>query len=239
MKLLPVTTVENKKVGALNLINFNASITKSAVSKVDKLILSTKDAERLAKIKALYSKVQTSLPQIKPKTIEAIIARLSEYPREDVLAVMDRLTAFSNMRSFIGLRKYFHEQSILKFSTFQKSYDYSPKYKSVETSDNQYKFHALADAFKRNRPVLLNHIVHYIFTTPTAKSPLRMGVNNGIVLDENTLDLLENVKKSDRELFNRYLSENKIFLIKDFENTYNIFSQDVDFEDLVRKNLEK
>ena len=113
MKLYPVNTIANKKNTAIKPMSFSGSFSSKFVNLGDKLELSTKSFNKQIKTQMLYSKILTSLPQIEPTTIDLMIEKFSDYPKEVVLLVMVLLEAFAPL--FVELLAFLQIALILGF----------------------------------------------------------------------------------------------------------------------------
>ena len=204
--------------------------------------------ERLAKKRALYDNIVQDLGKIEPNTIEKIASRYPDTPKNVIFALMNRLTTFSNIQSFVTLRNEFNKIGISDFYRFDPDYttvnkNYSYKIKNPaggkETTINN-QILKLANSKLLN----LNFVLSYFYSryeTFSAKCPLKKSINSALILDERSLNQLGELKEKDPTLFNKMKQSPrlKFVYIKNLENTYNIFEQHVDFEELLQKNLKK
>lgn len=204
---------------------FNGKFKIQTTNVVDKFVRTSSVEEKSQK---LYQNFLNSLSKVEPSTIEAIVKKLKNYPRKEVLSVMHALSSFSNINAFNEIYKDLALQEIPKFHSF---IDNKPVAKYVEINKNK----RLIKPFDKNKPLTLNEVFHYLYTSLSAKFSKYpfFGPSEGLILDKPTLNYLKTLNKQQLKKIKDY----KFFIIKDLENSYNIFNQHNDFETLVRKNL--
>jgi len=178
------------------------------------------------KIRAIYDKLRTQLPEVNANTIKRIMSHFKEYSDEEILTTMYRLTKYSTMASFIQLRDSFQKNKISEFITFEN--DYKSELQNPLSKNSNHS------EFVIKNPLNINMLFDYFFKTYKGKAPLLSSEYKSIVVDKNVLNLLK-----EKDLNSPFFSKVKFVYIKDFEGTYNVFEQNQDFEELVRKNLEK
>jgi len=224
MKILPIIA-GNYCVEKKQNLNFTASMARPVLPLNNTTKTSTISLE--IKVRAIYEKLRTQLPKIEIKTIEKILERFNEYPRSEVLMVMNRLTNFSNMSSFVNLSNYFAKEKISNFVRFVDDY-------RIDTESIIDKSFNKQGGLSLKQPINVNFLFEYFFKPQQGKAPLYIAENRGLVIDSDGLEIL---KKKD--LTSDFFSKCKFLYIKDFENTYNIFNQHKDFELMIKDNLEK
>ena len=223
MKIQPIIardySVQNKQN-----VGFTALLFKPIMPLNSAIEISNKSPD--IKIRTIYEKLRNQLPKVETHTIKKIIERFKDYPHDEVLQVMNRLTAFSNMTAFTNLAKIFADEKISNFIRFTNDYKIDVDKLKIK-SEKQ-------DSLKIKQPLNINILFEYFFTPQHGKAPLYISENKGLVIDSEVLKILEK-KDLSSKLFNRC----KFLYIKDFENTYNIFNQHNDFESMIKNSLEK
>ena len=188
------------------------------------------------KINNIYDKICAKLDNITPEDVKRTVMGFQEFSRIDVLEVMSYLSTFSNMQRVADFRDWLDKYDIYEIETFKSEYDKKDKIVRVKDTD---KIHT---KFVTGKFLNLNQALGYFYNASvsnTVKCPLHGNSKSAIILDSRVLDYLEDLKGKNPDKYEK-LKRNYVFIyIKNFENSYNIFEQDVDFESLTKKYLKK
>lgn len=216
-------------VSILNFNNNNTNYNKKPVNTSFRSLMSKpiedmffKRAEHSqiidSKIKKIYNKLQSQLRQTKPEEIEAMIGRLKEFPREEVLELMAKLTKYSNMASISRLWESFRRLNFSGFLAF-----------ALENTEGKGYYDSKLEPVK-NVEMNSNLVFNYLFQSYRGKMPLFNTNQKAYILDSKSANKLENLEELEKYNMN-------LVYLKDFEGSYNVFEQHQDFESLVKKNL--
>lgn len=222
-------------------------------------------AKREVKKIALYNNIISDLGKIEPNTIDKIASHYQDIPRKVLYSLMNRLTTYSNISSIVKLRDKLNQLNIGDFNRFDQDYiaytkryrykkrNYSkancpekliPKFKFFPELSSYTNVVTSKLKFAHSKLLNLNFVLSYFFTrydSFSAKCPLNTSANQAIILDERILSYLEELVINNPKKLNKLKeSENiKFIYLKNMENTYNIFEQHQDFEELLQKNIKK
>lgn len=222
-------------------------------------------AKREVKKIALYNNIISELGKIEPNTIDKIASHYQDIPRKVLYSLMNRLTTYSNISSIVKLRDKLNQLNIGDFNRFDQDYiaytkryrykkrNYSkancpeeliPKFKFFPELSSYTNVVTSKLKFVHSKLLNLNFVLSYFFTrydSFSAKCPLNTSANQAIILDERILSYLEELVINNPKKLNKLKeSENiKFIYLKNMENTYNIFEQHQDFEELLQKNIKK
>lgn len=222
-------------------------------------------AKREVKKIALYNNIISDLGKIEPNTIDKIASHYQDIPRKVLYSLMNRLTTYSNISSIVKLRDKLNQLNIGDFNRFDQDYiaytkryrykkrNYSkancpeeliPKFKFFPELSSYTNVVTSKLKFAHSKLLNLNFVLSYFFTrydSFSAKCPLNPSANQAIILDERILSYLEELVINNPKKLNKLKeSENiKFIYLKNMENTYNIFEQHQDFEELLQKNIKK
>lgn len=221
--------------------------------------------QREIKKRALYDTIVNDLGKIDSKTIEKIVSRYKDVPENVIYSLMNRLTTYSNITSIVKLRDELNNLNIGDFYRFDKDYMTTTKryrYKKMSSNAQDYPVETVSKLkftpelskyssvvskklkFAHSKLLNLNFVLSYFFTGYdhfSAKCPLNASNNEALILDERILSYLEELSINEPEkLKNLKETKNlKFIYLKNLENTYNIFEQHQDFEELLQKNIKK
>lgn len=204
--------------------------------------------ERTLKKRSLYENIVNNLGKIETSTIETIISRHKEVPKNVILSLMNRLTAYSNIQSFVTLRNELNQIEVSDFYKFNPDYtsvskNYIFKQKDKHTGK---EVNCVNQNLKlaTSKLLNLNFVLSYFYSkyeSFSAKCPLMKSINSAFVLDERSLTQLEELKEKNPTLFEKMKNSPrlKFVYIQNLDNTYNIFEQHQDFEELLEKKISK
>ena len=205
-----------------------------------------KSAESIS-LENLYNKLFLKMNQVTPENIESLIHKLNKYPKKQVLLVLNKLTSFSNTDKILDFKLWLESKRIEHIEDFRniyekrrKVYHYNTEPKDSNTDIEHHK--VVKDIIPFGLAPNINNVFSYLYNNSygvIAKCPLSVGRYNAIILDSKTITMMEELKKTNPDLFNTFLDRYKFVYIKDFENSYNIFEQHQDLEKATESKLSK
>lgn len=225
-----LANIDNIKISntkTLTPVSFRAFNLSKIATNIGKDVV---EISQTSTIKAnLWQKFQGKLNPVSEGEILAMIKRLSSYPEKDVLAVMGALSGYSNMNILMRLKSELEFNDIRLIEPFMDEYDCG---------------YAKEGKIPNSKHLNINHALGYFYNEGRGcypKCPLENGVHRAIILDNNTIEYLEELQEKNPEIFREYLDSHsyKMFYLNNFEQGYNIFNQQNSFESLVLDTLEK
>ena len=221
------------------------------ISRITKPILkpnvidSFQKSTEIIKLEQIYHKLSEMTSQVSPEKIEKIINKFNQYPQEQVLLVMKRLTGFSNSSKIMDFKNWLDSHKIEYIENFRnvygkkkKTYCYETRSKAPQKPAEHHEIQK--EIIPQGKLLTLNQVFSYFYNNgfgTIGKCPLNGGYLSAIILDSRTIDYLNELKNTNTTLFKTLQAKNKFIYIKDFEGSYNIFEQHKDFEKLVEEKL--
>lgn len=195
---------------------------KLGVKEPDIEPLSITSSKQLSKLYNNYKKdlMDTSLDDIQKSVDE--LTQTTEFSQKDILESMQVLTQFGNMRSITTIGKALDNENIGSLGYISKpSIFYNPKIPS--SYENRFG---------------LNGSLDYVMLQKS-NYPLS-GEEKGILLDNNTLDKLENLKKDKSIEFKKLMTSNtKFFIVSSIEDGISFLNRKKDLTTETKELLNK
>ena len=196
-------------------------------------------------LETTHKNIQKHLDVITPQDVSQIITRIKlqfpELTKDEILRLLNRLSAYSSYNSMNYLAGEFHNKNIRGIYDFLECFVYKTKTVTDDKPENNkngifkvFKSNGkkIVTLVQRSYGVPLGSVFDYLtcFKYPmNYKSP-----QYGLILDQNAIKLFEAYKKSDPDMFRKEFLENDNLLpiyINDFENSYNFLNQGKSFEE--------
>ena len=195
-------------------------------------------------LEKIYNKVSRQILTFTPANLNSILQKYHCYEQRDVLMVMNKLSSFANTKKITDFRNWLQIHNINYIADFSSLYMTDPKYAKDDFTQvsgilpENHKVHT--NSIKQGISLNLNTIFSYFYNSRhglIGKCPLPYGETGAIILDSDTIKLLENVKQNNPVCFDDIKNKYKFIYLKDFENSYNIFEQYKDFSKITGENL--
>ena len=197
------------------------------------------------KLEKLYNRLFKMTSQVTPEDIGNIIKKFKQYPKEQVLLVMNKLTGFANPDKIFDFKIWLESNKIDYIENFQSLYStkkrvYKINQSPVENKKTDTQEEIVKYVIPQNKLLNLNQVFSYFYNSgfgSIGKCPLGGSIYGAVILDARTVNYLQEIKDNNPAFFDTLKNRYKYIYIKDFEGSYNIFEQHKDFEKILSEKL--
>ena len=200
--------------------------------------------------KKTYNNIQNNLEVLSDEDIDKTINKISnKFPdlkKDEILGLLHRLTSYSSYKSMNYLAKSLSEQHILGIYDYLEFFVYREKKIEPQNDINFFKnifpinYTDFVTEIPKGIGIPLGCIMDYLTCFKYAMDYRSQKL--GLILDKNSITMLEELKKSSPNKFKEDFLENKNLIpiyIDDFENSYNFLNQGKAFDEIALKAAQK